>query len=159
FSASYDSSAFFASVGLTLYSEATFCRDKEANLITLILPAGCGADRVAFDYGVMNIPPEYSGNVTAGFNLLEEKLTLGSRVYFFGKRFGGFQWHTGAATEAPYYHPGSIVDLFGSYKFNEDVALDFSVKNVGDRYYLDPLSTGLVPAPGRSFKMSFSTRF
>lgn len=159
FSASYDSSAFFASAGLTLYSEATFCRDKEANLITLILPAGCGADRVAFDYGVMNIPPKYSGNVTAGFNLLEEKLTLGSRVYFFGKRFGGFQWHTGSANEAPYYHPGAIVDLFGSYKFNEDVALDFSVENVGDRYYLDPLSTGLVPAPGCSFKMSFSTRF
>ncbi|WP_445379347.1 hypothetical protein [Pseudochrobactrum asaccharolyticum] len=27
------------------------------------------------------------------------------------------------------------------------------------RYYLAPLSTGLVPAPSRSYKMSFSARF
>ena len=85
--------------------------------------------------------------------------SLGSRVDFFGQRYSGFQRHTGAATEAPYYHLSTIVDLFGSCKFNEDVAFDFSAENVGNRYYLDPLSTGLVLAPSRSFKMSLSARF
>lgn len=159
FSTSYDSSKFFASAGLTLYSQATFCRDKEVNMITFKIPVGCGADKIAFDYGVMNIPPKYSGNVTAGLNLLSDNLTFGSRIYFFGKRFGDYKQYLGASIDAPYYYSGAIVDIFGHYKLSKNATFDFSAENIGDRYYLDPLSTGLMPAPGRSFKMSLTTRF
>lgn len=158
-SASYDAEVFFLEAAFTYYSDVKFCRDKEANLITLVLPAGCGFEKLPFDYGMMNIPPKYSGTLTAGTRLFDQKLTLGARAYFFGERVGGYAHYTGSHTRAPSYHANKIVDLFGSYKVDEESSLDFSVENVGDKYYLDPLSTGLVPSPGRTFRASFTRRF
>ncbi len=158
-SASYDAEVFFVEAAFTYYTDVSFCRDKEANLITLVIPAGCGFEKLPFDYGMMNVPPKYSGSLTVGTRLFDQKLTLGARVYAFGERVGGYSHYTGSHTQAPGYHANRILDLFGSYKVDEDASLDFSVENVGDEYYLDPLSTGLVPSPGRTFRASFTKRF
>ncbi len=158
-SASYDAEVFFLEAAVTYYSDVKFCRDKEANLFTLVIPAGCGVEKLPFDYGMMNVPPKYSGSLTAGTRLLDQKLTLGARAYFFGERVGGYAHYVGSHTTAPAYHADQIVDLFGSYKVDEHSSLDFSIENLGDKYYLDPLSTGLVPSPGRTFRASFTRRF
>lgn len=64
----------------------------------------------------------------------------------------------GAVNAPNYWAANTIVDFFGSYKFNEDVTWDFSLENAFDRYYLDPLSTGLLPSPGRTLRTSVSWR-
>ncbi len=53
----------------------------------------------------------------------------------------------------------TLVDLYGSYKVNENATLDFAVDNVTDRYYVDALSTVGVPAPERTFRAGFTINF
>lgn len=57
------------------------------------------------------------------------------------------------------WKPCKLVDLYGSYKVNENASLDFAVDNVTDRYYVDALSTVGVPAPGWTFRVSFTVKF
>lgn len=158
-STSYDAGSFFVEAGFTSYTAVNFCRDKPVDMITIVIPAGCGLDKAAFDYGAVNVPPKYSGSVTAGVRLLEERMTLGARAYFFGKRYGGFKPMATASNVAPYYHANTIVDVFGSYKLGPDAEMNFSVENIGDEYYLDPMSTGLVPSPGRTFRAGLTAKF
>jgi len=107
----------------------------------------------------MAIPPKYSGSVTAGVRLFEEALTFGGRAYFFGQRYGGYKTVAGAVNSPIYYDAKTVYDLFGSYKVDETFTVDIAVENVGDEYYLDPLSTGLVPSPGRTVRMGLTATF
>lgn len=58
-----------------------------------------------------------------------------------------------------YWQSNAIVDVFGSYNFNENTSLDFSVENIADEYYLPPLFVNRMPAPGRTFRLGFTTSF
>lgn len=148
-SGSYDAGKYFVEASFTRYTDIQFCGEDGV----------CGFDVASGDYGVVTIPPEYSGTVTAGVRLFDETLTLGGRAYFFGERYGGYRLLSGAVNAPTYWASNTIIDVFGSYKINEDVTWDFSLENAFDRYYLDPLSTGLLPSPGRTLRTSVSWRF
>ncbi|QJP15883.1 TonB-dependent receptor [Starkeya sp. ORNL1] len=148
-SGSYDAGKFFVEASFTRYTDIQFCGEGGV----------CGFDVASGDYGLVSIPPEYSGTITAGIRLFDEALTLGGRAYFFGERYGGYRLLGGAVNAPTYWTSNTIVDFFGSYKFNDDVTWDFSLENAFDRYYLDPLSTGLLPSPGRTMRTSVSWRF
>lgn len=147
-SAEYDAGFAFAEAAFTRYDDVKFCDG-----------GACGVNVVATDYGVTTIPPKYTATLTGGVRLLERKLTLGGRLYVIGERFGGYALAPGAVNPPTYWAKNTIVDLFGSYKFTDDVSLDVSVENLTDRYYLDPLANGLVPSPGRTVRTSLSARF
>lgn len=49
--------------------------------------------------------------------------------------------------------------MFGSYKINETATLDFSVENIANRNYLDPIATRAVPSPGLTFRAGMTARF
>lgn len=147
-SANYDAGFIFLEGAFTKYLKVESCN------------AGvCSSGGVGTDYGVAYMPPEYSGSLTIGTRMFEDALTLGTRVNFFGERYGGYALSSGAVRAPVFWHANAIVDVFGSYKFNQDVALNFSAENVFDEYYLDPLSTGLIPSPGRTIRMSLTSRF
>ncbi|MEG0195555.1 MAG: TonB-dependent receptor, partial [Stenotrophomonas sp.] len=57
------------------------------------------------------------------------------------------------------WHSYVLWDVFASYKVNDRVNVDFNVDNVTDRYYLDALSLGMVPAPGRTARLSVTLQF
>ena len=46
-----------------------------------------------------------------------------------------------------------------SYRMSDRVSVDFSLDNVTDRYYLDALSLGLIPAPGRTARLAVTLQF
>jgi len=52
-----------------------------------------------------------------------------------------------------------LLDLYANYKFNQTASMDFTIDNLTDRYYLDALSLGLVPAPGRTARLSLTLQF
>ncbi|WP_102960619.1 TonB-dependent receptor [Mangrovicella endophytica] len=147
-SASYDAGYAFVEAAYTRYDDVKFCNDEV-----------CGPEVAATDYGIMTIPPKYTATLTGGVRLFERKLTLGGRAYMIGERFGGYDLAPGAVNPPTYWAKETIFDVFGSYKFTDDVSLDASVENIGDRYYLDPLASGLVPAPGRTFRANMSLKF
>ncbi|GLK69066.1 TonB-dependent receptor [Hansschlegelia plantiphila] len=147
-SAEYDAGFAFAEAAFTRYDDVKFCNDGV-----------CGLNVVATDYGVMTVPPKYTASLTGGVRLFDRRLTLGGRLYIIGERFGGYKIAPGAVNPPTYYKKNTIVDLFGSYKFTDDISLDVSVENVGDKYYLDPLAAGIVPSPGRTIRTSLAARF
>jgi len=147
-SVGYDAGVAYVEGALTSYADINFCNRGVCN-------GAVGVD----DYGVVTIPPKYSGTVTAGVRLFEERLSLGGRVYFFGERFGRTTIGKGGTNSATYWPGAAIVDLFGSYKINDNANLDFSVENIADRYYLDPIATSAVPAPGRTFRASLTAKW
>lgn len=153
FSAAYDAGYAFIEGTFTKYDHISYCDDPLPN------QPHCDFGVAGTDYGLMSVPPKYSGSVTAGMRLFEETLTMGGRAYFFGQRYGGYKLANGAVNSPVYYDAKTIFDFFGSYKVNEMFTVDLSVENVGDAYYLDPLSTGLIPSPGRTVRMGLTATF
>lgn len=148
-SARYDTGKFFVEAGFTKYDDVEFCGSNGV----------CGNAAAAGDYGIMNVPPEYSGTVTVGARLFDERLEIGTRVYSFGERFGGYALAPGAVNPPTVWNKSTIVDLFGSYKVSDDVTLDFSAENLTDRYYMDAMSTGPIPSPGRTVRAGLTAKF
>ncbi|MBK1867191.1 TonB-dependent receptor [Taklimakanibacter albus] len=153
FSAAYDAGYAFLESTFTKYDHVSYCNEAQPNR------PRCDFSVAGTDYGLMAIPPKYSGTVTAGVRLFEEALTFGGRAYFFGRRYGGYKVVPGAVNSPVYYDAKTVFDLFGNYKIDETFTVDFSLENVGDEYYLDPLSTGLVPSPGRTLRMGLTATF
>lgn len=111
------------------------------------------------DYLTNQIPPEFMASVTAGARLLDKQLTLGGRVTFVDERLAPitednsyFSWIT--TNWAPY----TLVDLFGRWNINERMTFDVSAENLLDRYYVDALNNTDMPAPGRTIRVSFTSK-
>lgn len=157
-SGSYDAGWLFVEGAFTKYISMEYCHDG-----VCITPPVTSADGVlGSDYASNYIPPEYSGSVTAGVRLFEQKLTFGGRVNFSSTRMGNVwppvgQGVIGAGTHTWPAH--TTYDLFGSYKFTEDVVLNFSVENITDEYYFGALTSTGVPSPGRTGRASLTLKF
>lgn len=148
---SYDVGYFFTEMNFTYYTDVTYCFTDSRDA-----PA-CHGRTSAYDYGSSFVPPKYAGSVTVGGRFFDEALTLGTRVSFAGARAAD-----GAvlSTSLPYvWAPYTVVDVFGKYEFTEDVVWNFSVENIGDRYYVDALGNSYMPAPGRTFRTGMTIQF
>ena len=133
-SLSYDAGQVFADLNVSIFDEP------------LDLPAQASIQQ-----------PKYTGTFTLGTRWFDERLTLGSRLTFFGKPY--VDGDLDASQYYYYWTDQRIVDLFGSYQVNDRLALGFSVENVMDRYYVAPLYVSSIPAPGRTFRIYFTARF
>lgn len=119
------------------------------------------------DYGISNsyinnmIPPQWHASAILGVRLLSRKLELGTRGTFMGQRtMAEFHDDTSNGFTQPIpWHEYTLWDLFVSYQPNDWLTLDFNIDNLTDEYYLDALSLGLVPAPGRTARLSMTLHF
>lgn len=145
--AAYDNRAFFAEGSLNYYDDIEFC-----------YASGCKPAMQA-DYATNHIPPKLTASVTLGARLLEERLVLGTRASYFGKRAlpveTGGTYFSVTSEWAPY----TLVDAFASYEFNDNLKLDFAVDNAFDRFYVDALNNLAQPGPGRTMKLSLTGKF
>jgi hemoglobin/transferrin/lactoferrin receptor protein len=162
--ASYDMGRFFADLSGTYYFHARTCAPDLAKQLT---EEGWGDTPDCVDGGFpgsytnMQNPPKYSINMTLGTRWLDEKLTIGGRaVYNSGPTEKLDQeWNIGISTNQIIYKPAVILDAFASYEFNKETKLDFSVQNITNQFYLDPLAQSFMPAPGRTFKTALTFKF
>ena len=102
--------------------------------------------------------PEYAGSLTLGTRWLNGDLVLGTRINAFGEpnTDGEIDFGTDSIN---YWAANEIVDLFGSYQINDNLAVGFSIENASDQFYTTPLFVSRIPAPGRTVRMHFTTRF
>ncbi|WP_133490470.1 TonB-dependent receptor [Alcanivorax sp. 24] len=120
------------------------------------------------DYGVANsyfnnmIPPKWHASATLGARLFKRRLDIGSRVTFMGQRTPTppFNDDTSRGFNRPVpWHDYRLVDVYASWQYDESLTIDFNIDNLTDQYYLDALSLGLVPAPGRTARLSLTMKF
>lgn len=146
---SYRNGGLSVDAGATYYDSIRFCRPGE----------NCIASSLASDYATNYIPPTWSANLSISQKFLNDRATLGARLTYMGERaIEAEKPSTGflPLISAVEWHPYTLVDLTGSVKVNDSLSLNWSVDNLTDRYYTEPMSLGFIPAPGRTFRIGLS---
>lgn len=155
-SGSYDLGPVFTEFGVTKYNKIEICHAGSYRVID------CNDYGIAGSYINNMVPPRWHGNLTLGTRLLERKLVLGVRSVFMGQRNPTPEYnddtHRSFLRVVP-WHRYKVFDFFASYRVNERVSVDFNLDNFTDRYYLDALGLGLIPAPGRTARLAVSVQF
>ncbi|MEN4954910.1 hypothetical protein [Stenotrophomonas indicatrix] len=61
--------------------------------------------------------------------------------------------------DAPFeWRPVLVFDAYANYRFNR-LAMQFSVTNIANRYYLDPLARVTLPPPGLTLRLGVTVGF
>ncbi|RMH90739.1 TonB-dependent receptor [Lysobacter pythonis] len=156
----YETPRWHAAISGNRYSKIEFCNfsfEPGAQL------EPCIADRryaaAGLGYAVNHIPPKTSGTLEAGVRLFDQRLSLGGRVTYVGQRADSLVIAPGSSSTTVVWTPYTLADLYANYRFNKRVALDFTIDNLTDRYYMDALTLGLMPSPGRTMKLGLTARF
>lgn len=121
-------------------------------------------------YLLTQATPEDQINWTVGGRFFDKRLELGGRVIWYSaydnpqldEFIGGpvSDRIQGSALNVPFTW-GEIltVDAYAKFKFNDRFSAELVGTNLTDRYYLDPLTRSLMPAPGRTVRLSLTGRF
>lgn len=152
-SGSYDMGRVFIEGNYNYYTNVDFC-NRRGNFRNV----PCADFTSGADYFANYIPPKYAGALTVGTRWLDQKLIVGGRMTFAGPRAVGRK-DVSSSTVNSDWNPYQVYDLFASYKFDDMVSFNVSVENVFDRYYLDAITTALVPAPGRMMRLGATVKF
>ncbi|MBI1650568.1 TonB-dependent receptor [Hyphomicrobium sulfonivorans] len=160
-SGSYDTGRFFGNMAYTYYTSTEFCVKPGQIRNVAYADRLCTEGGVSNSYVVNHLPPKDSISVTLGTRAFDEKLTVGGRITYIGKRpTSGLDGTsgTGLITHVE-WDPYTLVDLFASYKINEQFQIDATIDNVTDTYYMDALTLGLMASPGRTIRTGITARF
>ena len=99
---------------------------------------------------------------------LDEQLEVGSRMRYHSKAenndekemMGKYPANFAPLNNSPMrWNPVFVADAYVSYDINKDMGVELLVTNLLDEYYVDPLTRTMMPAPGRTFRLSFSSHF
>jgi len=144
-SGSYTMGYFFAEAAVTYYTDFEFCSASGT----------CASSSLTNDYAVNQLPPKLSKSLTLGLRLLDDTLTVGTRITSVGSRLGPLpsSWQ-----QTNFWLPYTVYDGFVSYKVSDNLQLDLNGENLFDRYYIDALD-GWMPSPGRTVRASATMRY
>lgn len=151
---SYDTKYWLAELSGTHYTQIAVCN------VGSYVRYYCNDWGLPESYINNMIPPNWHASAHLGLRLFEQRLEAGLRGTFMGERNSIPRYNAPTGFNEPVlWHSYNLLDIYASYKFNDDTTLDFTIDNVTDRYYLDALSLGLVPAPGRTARLSLTYNF
>ncbi|EJU14156.1 outer membrane receptor protein [Sphingomonas sp. LH128] len=113
--------------------------------------------------------PETSVNWNVGGRFFERRLEVGGRLTWYSAYKNSDpleEWTTGetcvsgCALNIPYTW-GEIItfDAYARFRLNDRFSAELAGTNLNDRYYMDPLSRSMLPAPGRTVRLSLTGRF
>ena len=119
----------------------------------------CSEGGFTNSYALQHVPPKDTVSAEFAYKMLEDRLTLGTRVSYYSHRFAESKAETTSEIQPGKWRPYTLVDVYGSYAFNEATRLDFAIDNLTDQYYMDALNASLMPAPGRTFRMNMTAKF
>ncbi|WP_370632663.1 TonB-dependent receptor domain-containing protein [Eikenella sp. Marseille-P7795] len=166
-----DTGRFFAALGATYRLKQQMCdRDTAfdydpygAKGVPICIEGGYGSTR-----GYQALQPKYSINLDAGVRLLGEKLELGLRGIYHSrvntkqydqllqKNLGIIFDTTG---KPHHWRPSLTWDVYGRYQLHKNLNVNFSITNLTNRYYLDPMSNVAAPGPGRTVTFGLTAKF
>lgn len=170
FQSSYDSGKLFTDLSAHYYFKARTCAPDIAaerraygvqrKIEELANTPDCVDGSFEGSYSNTQNPPRYMVNLTVGSRLFDERLTFGTRVVHNAGPISKLdkKWNVDLPAIQQLYRPTTLVDVFASWSFNDQLAVEASVDNLTDRYYLDPLALGMMPAPGRAVRLAIALK-
>lgn len=157
-SLNYDTGRFLIGIGWNHYTHVMFCARKGVLKPT---EPRCLAGGLPHSYSLQQVPPKNTITLQLGARLLQEKLEIGSRANYIGSRFApGFGSRIGMGGVQPSrWKPYTLLDVYSSYKLNDNVSFDLAIDNLTDRYYMDAINAAQMPAPGRTIRGNVTIKF
>lgn len=103
-------------------------------------------------YVNMQNPPKVSSYLTMGQHLFDQALTLGLRLSYHSKPANQLRqpWQTAPTTTQLHRQAVYLMDVFADYKLHQNIIFNLSIRNLTNQYYLEPMASSYMPAPGRS---------
>lgn len=170
--ARYDNGLFFSELGIARRLKNKVCDEHSAMVRNIA--AGfdpnrktptCVDDGFNVGYTQNMQMPLWMVDWTLIGRFLQQKLEAGARLHYHS----GYQRRTVYDQDTPdantlyngprLWHEVFLVDAFLRYRLEHDLAIELSGTNLTDRYYVDPLSRSVMPAPGRTVKIGLSKKF
>ncbi len=148
----YHSDHFDARLSMNYYTKVRFCTENE----------GCVARSLPSDYATNHIPPKYAVSLDLTRKFFDDKMSINARVSHYGQRSvpAAKPGQGSALLLSPIiWRPATVADVSLTARANKHVEFEFGVDNVFDKYYIQPLSLGYIPSPGRTFRAGITTYF
>ncbi len=166
--ARFDSGRIFAEVGASHMTTNKVCDESFA--ATQDIPRGRVPNCVKYgfpsSYLLSQATPETAVNLTAGARFFDRRLEIGGRAVWYSAydnpQLDMFveQSVSGIALNVPYTWDEILtLDAYVKFRLNDRFSAELAGTNLTDRYYLDPLTRSLNPAPGRTVRLSLTGRF
>ncbi|WP_256593557.1 TonB-dependent receptor [Pasteurella bettyae] len=57
------------------------------------------------------------------------------------------------------WQPVLTLDAYIKYQISPNLSMELTGTNLTDRYYLDPMTRSMIPAPGRTVKLGLTAKF
>ena len=168
--ARYDNGRFFTDISASHMTTNRVCDES----VAVLKDPARGRVPDCVKYGFISgflltqATPEDTVNWTVGGRFFDRRLEVGGR----------FTWYAGYDNPqlAEFTNPddciggcflnipyvwGEIItlDAYAKFRINERFSAELTALNLNNRYYLDPLSRSMLPAPGRTVRLSLTGRF
>nr|WP_255494677.1 TonB-dependent receptor [Luteibacter sp. Sphag1AF] len=169
FQARYDNGRFFTDIGVAKTLKNKACDES----VAILLDPNFGRVPSCVNYGFIGsylltqASPKLSVNWTLGARFFNEALEIGARGVYYRAydnpqltQFVEKDKISGYGLNVPYTW-GTIVtyDAYADYKLKNGLTFELAGTNLSNRYYVDPLTRSLMPAPGRTLRMSVTASF
>ncbi|TCP94724.1 hemoglobin/transferrin/lactoferrin receptor protein [Cricetibacter osteomyelitidis] len=167
--ARYDNGDFFGDLGIEYHLKNKVCDANtavELDPVQLRVPT-CITGGFAWGYLRTQLQPKYSISSNLGARFFERKLEIGTRWLYHSKAKNKDEdrlWEQKILDDAIWNRPMSwqpvlTVDAYIKYQFSPNLIMELVGTNLTDRYYLDPMTRSMIPAPGRTIKLGLTAKF
>lgn len=169
--ARYDNGRFFGDLGIDFRLKNEVCDDASmARLDPLNKYKGSICTEGGFPYGYLRtqLQPKYSIHTNLGMRFFNESLEVGGRIRYHAKTENKDEAQM-ASKFGPSYSPLNnnpmswnavfVTDAYVTYQVNKNLLVELLASNVLNEYYIDPLTRSMMPAPGRSLRLSVTSHF
>ncbi|TNH05374.1 TonB-dependent receptor [Testudinibacter sp. TR-2022] len=167
--ARYDNGRFFGDLGVVYNLKNQVCdvnAAMEMDPVELRVPS-CMTGGFAWGYLRTQLQPKYSISSNLGARFFDRKLEVGTRWLYHSKaknRDEDRLWEKGVLNEGVWNRPMSwqpvlTLDAYIKYAVNKNLILELTGTNLTNRYYLDPMTRSMIPAPGRTVKLGLTAKF
>lgn len=153
----YDTGKFYTSAGLTRFDKQTVCSK-------LMAGNASECNSVGFSMGGIStrLQPKDNLVVTAGYRFLEDNsLDLGMRYRYHSRKQNPENWLSGTAAQQIMEHADAnqFIDIYASYKVNNNLTVQAGIDNLTDQYAIAPGAAVWIPEPGRTWRLTINTKF
>jgi hemoglobin/transferrin/lactoferrin receptor protein len=170
FQGRYDNGRFFTDLAVAHVLKNEVCDENTALLLdpTFGRVPTCVDQGFIGSYLLTQAIPELSANWSLGGRFLDRRLEIGGRVTYYEKRKTNRDLEDFAAVtdqnlgvfNVPFsWDDTLLLDAYASYRINDALQAELVGTNLTNQYYADPATRSLLPAPGRTLKLSLTARF
>ncbi|WP_424406354.1 TonB-dependent receptor domain-containing protein [Pasteurella sp. PK-2025] len=167
--ARYDNGDVFGDLGVEYHLKNKVCDANtavELDPVQMRVPT-CITGGFAWGYLRTQLQPKYSISANLGARFLARQLEIGTRWLYHSKAKNKDEdrlWNLKILNEGVWNRPMSwqpvlTVDAYIKYQFSPNLSMELTGTNLTDRYYLDPMTRSMIPAPGRTVKLGLTAKF